>query len=409
METIIMPRLGFTMVAGVIEKWHKKVGDKVEKGDFLFEVVTDKVTVEVESLFSGYLKKITGEEGSEIPVNEVIGYIGGKDEEMPKDGVKTAANRDRTAEEQILRAGPDGNSSERKTGQKKKIFISPLARKTAKELGIDYDSVTIKGTGPGGRITKVDILVYSKAGKKGPESAAGVEAGVLNIRSSSPLKGMRKLIAERMSYAKENIPHLVLNARADATALIKIRKRLMDKILSAYGIKVTITDFILKISAIALRDNIKVNSSLQNENYIIYEDVNVGFAAAVDDGLIVPTLYKCDKLDLLNIARKRIDLVDKAKKGKLSLDEITNGTFTVTNLGMFGVRSFNAIINPPQAAILAIGALYTDTAVIDGRIDTRSFMELSLSCDHRIVDGAIGARFLQKIVELVENPEMLFI
>ena len=232
---------------------------------------------------------------------------------------------------------------------------------------------------------------------------------MLNIRSSSPLKGMRKLIAERMSYAKENIPHLVLNARADATALIKIRKRLMDKILSAYGIKVTITDFILKISAIALRDNIKVNSSLQNENYIIYEDINVGFAAAVDDGLIVPTLYKCDKLDLLNIARKRIDLVDKAKKGKLSLDEITNGTFTVTNLGMFGVRSFNAIINPPQAAILAIGALYTDTAVIDGRIDTRSFMELSLSCDHRIVDGAIGARFLQKIVELVENPEMLFI
>jgi pyruvate dehydrogenase E2 component (dihydrolipoamide acetyltransferase) len=220
---------------------------------------------------------------------------------------------------------------------------------------------------------------------------------------------MRKVIAERMSYAKKNIPHLVLNARADATALIEIRNKLMDKILSSYKLKVTITDFILKISAIALRDNLKINSSLQDENYIIYEDVNVGFAVAVDEGLIVPTIYKCDRLDLLNIARKRIELVDKAKKGNLSLDEITNGTFTVTNLGMFGVRSFNAIINPPQAAILATGGIYADTAVIDGRIDIRSFLELSLSCDHRIVDGAIGARFLQKIVELIENPEMLFI
>ena len=408
METIIMPRLGFTMVSGVIEKWHKKVGDKVEKGDILFEVVTDKVTVEVDSLFSGYIREITGAEGSEIPVNEIIGYIGEKDEEITEDGAVSETVAGMTAAEQ--NSVPAGTDPERKTDmQKKKLFISPLARKTSKEMGIDYESVTIKGTGPGGRITKDDIVAFAGTAKKGPETAAGIEAGGLTVRSSSPLKGMRKVIAERMSYAKKNIPHLVLNAKADATALVEIRNRLMDKILSDYDVKVTITDFILKISAAALRDNIKVNASLQNENHIIYEDVNVGLAVAVDEGLIVPTIYKCDKLDLLNIARKRIELVEKAKKGKLSLDEITNGTFTVTNLGMFGVRSFNAIINPPQAAILATGAIYTDTAVIDGRIDTRSFLELSLSCDHRIVDGAIGARFLQKIVELVENPVLLLV
>jgi pyruvate dehydrogenase E2 component (dihydrolipoamide acetyltransferase) len=408
METIIMPRLGFTMVAGVIEKWHKKVGDKVEKGDILFEVVTDKVTVEVDSLFSGYIRKITGAEGTEIPVNEIIGYIGEKEEEISEDGVTFGLTAGRTATEQ--NSGPAGSSSERKTErQKKKLFISPLARKTAKEMGIDYESVTINGTGPGGRITKDDIISFADTAKKEPKAASGIDPGGLSVKSSSPLKGMRKVIAERMSYAKKNIPHLVLNARADATALIEIQNKLMDKILSSYKLKVTITDFILKISAIALRDNLKINSSLQDENYIIYEDVNVGFAVAVDEGLIVPTIYKCDRLDLLNIARKRIELVDKAKKGNLSLDEITNGTFTVTNLGMFGVRSFNAIINPPQAAILATGGIYADTAVIDGRIDIRSFLELSLSCDHRIVDGAIGARFLQKIVELIENPEMLFI
>jgi pyruvate dehydrogenase E2 component (dihydrolipoamide acetyltransferase) len=430
METIIMPRLGFTMVTGVIEKWHKKVGDRVEKGDILFEVVTDKVTVEVESLFSGYIKKIAGEEGVEIPVNEVIGYIGEKDEKVIGDVLEPAVKSSGEAAEQIAVADvagpgkaytrpegtlsegelPEGTLTREKTiSRKQKMFISPLARKTAKELGIDYEAVTIKGTGPGGRITKDDVIAYADASKKEPKAAAGAAAGPPKIRSSSPLKGMRKIIAERMSFARDNIPHLVLNVKADATALVGLRKRLMDKVQSDYDIKITITDFLIKISAIALRDNIKVNSSLQDDNYIVYDDVNVGFAVALDEGLIVPTVYNCDKLDLLNIAKKRIELVDRARKGKLSLDEITNGTFTVTNLGMFGVRSFNAIINPPQAAILATGEIYPDTAVIDGKVDTRSFMDLSLSCDHRIVDGAIGALFLQKVVELIENPEMLFI
>jgi pyruvate dehydrogenase E2 component (dihydrolipoamide acetyltransferase) len=401
MEQIFMPRLGYTMVTGTIEKWHKKEGDKVKKGDILFEVVTDKVTVEIESVYSGYLRKIIAEEGQEIPVKEIIGYIGEKDEKIPEVAVKPSKKIDALDEERKIGAGVEGKTKD----SNKKMFISPLARKTAKELGIDYETAQIKGSGPEGRITKEDMLAYAKMMKKDAQELEEKVGGVIQIKSSSPIRGMRKVIAERMSYAKKHIPHLVLNARADVASLLKEKSRVRDKIESEHGLKLTFTDFLLKVCAISLRENIKINSSLQDGKYLIYEDVNVGFAVSVEEGIIVPTIYKCDKLDLLDITRNRIELVDKAIKGKLSLDEITNGTFTVSNLGMFGVRSFTAIINPPQAAILAAGEIYKDASIINGEIGTSSFIDLSLSCDHRIIDGAVGASFLQKIVELIENPK----
>jgi pyruvate dehydrogenase E2 component (dihydrolipoamide acetyltransferase) len=174
-----------------------------------------------------------------------------------------------------------------------------------------------------------------------------------------------------------------------------------------YDIKITFTDMILKATALALRENIDINSSLQNNEHIIYEDVNVGMATSVEDGLIVPTLFACDTMTIVDIARKRIELIEKARNNKLSLDEIGNGTFTVTNLGMFGIRNFSAIINPPQAAILAVGEIYQEPAVVDGKIEIRSFMDISVSGDHRIIDGAKGAVFLKYIVELIENPALL--
>ena len=417
MQEVIMPRLGFTMTAGVIEKWHKKEGDKVEKGDVLFEVMSDKVSVEVQAVTSGYLIKRIGKEGLEIPVEEVIAYIGDKDEELPAEGIKTKDKEvgiveESKEEKKLVKAGIESVNSPEK---RRRIKISPLARKKAKELGIDYELEPIKGTGPGGRISKDDILVYTKMKEEGiKEKPAGKEKvthveGEVRIKSSTALKGMRKVIAERMSYSKKNIPHLVLNTRTDVTVLVELRKKLKDKVLSSYGVKITYTDFLLKICAAALSENLESNSSLQGEEYIIYEDVNVGLAVSVEDGLIVPTFYKCDRLDIVEIAKKRVELVNKAREGKLSLEEITNGTFTLTNLGMFNIRSFSAIINPPQATILAVGEIYLSPAVIEGEIKPRSFMDLSLSCDHRIVDGALGAKFLQKIVELVENPEILII
>jgi pyruvate dehydrogenase E2 component (dihydrolipoamide acetyltransferase) len=407
MHEVIMPKLGLTMESGKIEKWHKKEGDKVKAGEVLFEVMTDKVTIEVESYDSGILRKVLRAEGEEVPVTEVVAYIGEEDEEIPQaeleltaeDKKKVEAKKAEEAAEKVKEVS--GISGEG-------VKISPLARKTAKEIGIDYKSERIAGSGPGGRIVKEDIITYSKKkGKALGGKAAPVTTTGITIKSSSPLEGIRKVIAERMSYSKSNIPHIVLNAKADATQLIVLREKFKEKILKKHGIKITYTDFILKSTAVALRENLEVNSTFSDGNYIIYDDVNVGVAVSLEGGLIVPIIFDCDKLEILNIAKKRIELVGKAREGRLSLEEISNGTFTVTNLGMYGIRSFSPIINPPQAAILAVGEIYTEPAVVNGKIKPESFIDLSVSCDHRIIDGMIGAKFLRRIVELIENPAEL--
>ena len=407
MHEVIMPKLGLTMESGKIEKWHKKEGDKVKAGEVLFEVMTDKVTIEVESYDSGILRKILRAEGEEVPVTEVVAYIGEEDEEIPQVELELAAEDKKKVEVKKAEEAAE-KVKEVSVISGEGVKISPLARKTAKEIGIDYKSERIAGSGPGGRIVKEDIIAYSKKkGKARKEETTPVTTTGITIKSSSPLEGIRKVIAERMSYSKSNIPHIVLNAKADVTQLIVLREKFKEKILKKHGIKITYTDFILKSTAAALRENLEVNSTFSDGNYIIYDDVNVGVAVSLEGGLIVPIIFDCDKLEILNIAKKRIELVGKAREGKLSLEEISNGTFTVTNLGMYGIRSFSPIINPPQAAILAVGEIYTEPAVVNGKIKPESFIDLSVSCDHRIIDGMIGAKFLRRIVELIENPAEL--
>ena len=400
MHEVIMPKLGLTMETGTIEKWHKKEGDNVEQGDILFEVMTDKVSLEVEAYNSGVLRKILRGEGEEVPVTETIAYIGEKDEEIPSGAGKAAPKKEQVVEKSEKKEAVEEKVKETAVSKEKRIKISPIARKIAESKNIDIYKIT--GSGPGGRIVKEDVTAFS-------ETASAMPEGEIAVKSSTLLKGMRKVIAERMSYSKTNIPHIVLNAVADATALVNLRERIKDKISSVYDVKITYTDFLLKACSTALRESLEVNSSLQNENHIIYDSVNIGLAMSVSGGLIVPTIYDCDKKSLIEIAKERIRLVEKAKKGELKLEEIANGTFTLTNLGMFGIRSFSAIINPPQAAILAVGEIYETPVVVNGKIEAGSALELSLACDHRIVDGAVGAKFLQKVVELVENPEILVI
>ncbi|NQT66009.1 MAG: 2-oxo acid dehydrogenase subunit E2 [Actinobacteria bacterium] len=407
MHEVIMPKLGLTMESGKIEKWHKKEGDKVKAGEVLFEVMTDKVTIEVESYDSGILRKILKVEGEEVPVTEVVAYIGEEDEEIPQAEPELAAEDKKKVEVKKAEEAADkvkevsGISGE---GAK----ISPLARKTAKEIGIDYKSERIAGSGPGGRIVKEDIIAYSKKkGKARKEEAAPVTTTGITIKSSGPLEGIRKVIAERMSYSRSNIPHIVLNAKADVTQLIALRKKFKVKILEKYGVRITYTDFILKSTAVALQENLEVNSTFSDGNYIIYDDVNIGVAVSLEGGLIVPIIFNCDRLEITDIAKKRIELVGKAREGRLSLEEISNGTFTVTDLGMYRIRSFSPIINPPQAAILAVGEIYTEPAVVKGKIEPKSFMDLSVSCDHRIIDGIVGAKFLRRIAELIKNPAEL--
>jgi len=406
MYEVIMPKLGLTMESGKIEKWHKKEGDKVKAGEVLFEVMTDKVTIEVESYNSGILRKILRVEGEEVPVTEVVAYIGEEDEEIPQAESELAAGDKKKVE--VKKAEEAAEKVKEVSGiSGKGAKISPLARKTAKEIGIDYKSEKILGSGPGGRIVKEDIIAYSKKKEEAPGGKAAPTGAEITIKSSGPLEGIKKVIAERMSYSRSNIPHLVLNVKADATQLIVLREKFKEKVLKKYGIKITYTDFILKSTAVALRENLEVNSTFSDGNYIIYDDVNVGVAVSLEGGLIVPIIFNCDRLKITDIAKKRIELVSKAREGRLSLEEISNGTFTVTNLGMYGIRSFSPIINPPQAAILAVGEIYTEPAIVNGKIKPESFIDLSVSCDHRIIDGIVGAKFLRRIAELIENPAEL--
>jgi pyruvate dehydrogenase E2 component (dihydrolipoamide acetyltransferase) len=399
MHEVIMPKLGLTMETGRIEKWHKKEGDKVKKGEVLFEVMTDKVTIEVESYDSGTLLKILRAEGEDVPVTEVVAYIGEEGEKIPETAVKkeTAKKEKEPETKKVLDI----------KGREKKIKISPLARKIAEEMGIDYRSGEIKGSGPGGRIVKEDVIAYGRSSKEGESKGPAPEQGAIPIKSSRKLTGLKKVVAERMSYSKSTIPHLVLNAKADVSRLVELKKELEGKAMKKYGVKLTYTDFILKATAVSLRENIEVNSTFSEGNYIIYDEVNVGVAVSVEEDLIVPCITGCDNLKIADIAKKRSELVRKAREGKLSLEEVSNGTFTVTNLGMYAVRSFSPIINPPQAAILAVGEIFIEPAALNGKIEPRSFMNLSVACDHRIINGVVAAEFLKRLVGLIEDPDKL--
>ena len=485
MHEVIMPKLGLTMETGVIEKWHKKEGDKVEAGEVLFEVMTDKVSLEVEAYNSGIVRKIIRAEGEEVPVTEVIAYVGSADEAIPealagkittpetleaKDTIPAGASarvqrggipksNEKSDDSKIkisplarniaenkgidiskiIGTGPGGrivkedveayveSGSVEAPGQPKpaavggteiteRLKISPLAKAIAKEMGIDYLKEPIIGTGPGGRIVKEDITAFaeklkSSAGAQRTATSAtpsiAIPGAAVKIKSSAPLKGMRKLIAERMLYSSQNTPHIILTSVIDVDALIALREKIKDKVSAVYNTKITYTDFIIKACATVLAEQPNVNSSLVNETQIVYEDINVGLAVAIQSGLIVPTIYNADKLSVFEIAKRRAELVEKAKQGKLTMEEITNGTFTISNLGMFGVRIFTAIINPPQGAILMVGEVYKAPAFVGDRIEPKQFMEISVAVDHRIIDGANGARYLQRLKEIIENPELL--
>jgi len=229
----------------------------------------------------------------------------------------------------------------------------------------------------------------------------------IKIKSTKELTSIQKLVAAKMISAT-NIPQLFQNVKVDTTHLLDIKDEIKKKILSAEETKITYTDLLIKITAIALREYIEINSTYSDGKHIIYDDINIGLAISIDNDLLVATLYEADKLEISDIARKRIELVNKARNHKLSLSDVQNNTITLTNIGMYGIRSTYAIINPPQAAILAIGEIYSEPAIIDNKVVSRSFIELGMSVDHRIVNGVLSAKFLQRVTHLIENPENIF-
>lgn len=376
---IVMPRLSLTMKEGTVVEWFKKEGDTVQKGEPLVEVLSEKVTYDVEAPASGILRKILAEEGMNVPVDQAVGVIAAADEvlaetdmvQAPVSGVK---------EEQIVDARPEV----RVEPESERVLASPAAKRLAKELSVDLSKVT--GTGPEGRIVEEDVKRF------GEQSVVK-----LRVREVIPLVGIRKTTAERLSFSARTAPHSSVMMEIDMSNAVKIHE--------ATG--ASYTDILVKSVALALDEHRMLNSTLEGEQIKILEDVNVGVAVATERGLIVPVVHNADKKSLKEIGEKVKDLVDRAKRGELTKEDLTGGTFTITNLGMFEVDVFIPIINPPEAAILGVGRIVEKPAVVAGEIRTKPTMQLSLTYDHRIVDGAPAAQFLQKVKAILEKSREL--
>jgi pyruvate dehydrogenase E2 component (dihydrolipoamide acetyltransferase) len=402
MPTIIeMPALSSTRKKGKVVKWCKGEGDVVEKGDLLYEVETDKVNVEVESLTSGFLRKILVAEGIEVPIKTPIAVI---TESMDED-ISAMVEATPVPDVSAPKEEPDKEARKQvKKVPKSKLKISPLARRIAEEKGIDPE--TIIGTGPGGRITKEDVEKALEEGVQAsaePTGGVGVEAPQPGVEGEDiELTKMRKVIAQRLQESKMNAPHFYVDVTADATAMTQLKESLEEK-AQEEGIKVSFNDILIKILSQALEEFPMVNASFREDHIRLHHEINIGVAVAVDEGLVVPVLKNADKKTISQISSEVAELAGKTRNKRLLPDEYQDGTFTITNLGMFGVESFHAIINPPESGILAVSAVIPKPIVEDGEIVARPCLKMSLSVDHRLVDGAVAARFLARIKELVET------
>ena len=427
-EVILMPRLSDTMTEGVIADWHKKVGDAVKKGDILADIETDKATMELESYKEGKLLYIGAQKGEKIAVNELLAVIG--DEKKVDLGKIVAAAKNKGVAAPVAapqQAAPAGNApaaapqaatvaeaghSGLSVSADGRIKASPLARKLAAEKGIDISKVA--GSGDNGRIIKKDVDGYTP-GQAAPAAASGgaaqpaktipaVPAGQESFEEV-PVSQMRKAIARRLAESKFTAPHFYVTMSIDMDSAVQARTRLNE----VSPVKISFNDLVLKAVAVALKQHPAVNSSWRGESIRVNHHVHIGVAVAIEDGLIVPVVRFADTKSLSQIAGEVKDLAGRAKSKKLQPSEYEGSTFTISNMGMFGVEEFTAIINAPNACILAVSAIQQVPVVKNGAIVPGNVMKLTLSCDHRVVDGATGSAFLQTVKGLLEEPLRMMI
>ena len=405
---IKMPQLGLTMEEGTVAQWLKQEGDTVAKGDVLLEITTDKLTSEIESEADGVLLKIVAKEGEDVPVKGLLGYIGEAGETVG-DAAPAAAPAAAAAPAEVPVAAPAPAPAAKADGSR--IRISPLARKTAAKLGVDYQNLA--GSGPSGRIVQKDILAAAEAAKQQPAPVAeapaaapapAAKSGELELMDGDEvvkLAGMRKVVAERMAKSSREIPTVTQNVKIDVTKLVAFRKQINE----TSGQKFSMNDFILKAVANALRANPHILVSIDGNQIIKRAHVNLGMAVALDDGLIVPVIRDADKLSLSQISATAKDLAVRARENKLAMDEYKGSTFTISNLGMFGVETFDPIINQPDAGILGVCAVQDELDMDEeGKIFKKQVMRISFTFDHRLIDGAVAAKFELAIKELLEDP-----
>ncbi len=432
MKTVEMPKMGDTMEEGKILRWIKQEGDPVKRGESLAEVETDKVNIEIEAFASGVLRKILVPEGESAPIGAGIALIGAADEPLPDSlsgngSIKVAATKG--AEKDATTGATSGKDlSEAKgdyratqtsiqsptdtAGSQGRIFISPIARRIAEEHDLDYSQV--EGTGPNGRIIKLDIetALAQKQEAVAPSTLAQLpvlEAEPATIEPAEateiPLTAMRRTIAKRLSQSMQTAPHFYVTSVIDTEKLADLRRQINEYAQNEPSpIKVSFNDLIVKAVAIALGRIPQVNVTFAEDRLILKKQVHIGMAVALEQGLIVPVLRNADQRSVLSIARESQRLTELARIGKLRPEDFSGGTFTVSNLGMFDVDSFTAVINPPESAILAVGSITPTAVVEDGQVVVRDRMKVTLSSDHRAIDGSIAARFLQEVKRLLEEP-----
>jgi pyruvate dehydrogenase E2 component (dihydrolipoamide acetyltransferase) len=414
-EVVLMPRLSDTMTEGVIASWQKNVGDVVKKGEVLADIETDKATMELESYKDGILLYQGAKAGEKILVNDLLCIIGkdGLDVAAIVTGLKAGASAVSTPVVETTPAAPAAPVAvaEQAVVNSGRIFASPLAKRIAAEKGIDLKFV--KGSGDNGRITKIDIDQYVPASTVAPaapvaQSAAPVVSNAVAGQVSFtdvPVSQMRKVIAKRLSESLFTAPHFYLTMQIDMDAAIAAR----TKINEVASVKVSFNDLVVKATAMALKKHPKINSSWMGD-FIRYNDhINIGVAVAVDEGLLVPVVRFADGKSLSQIGAEVKDFAQKAKDKKLQPSDWEGSTFTISNLGMFGIDQFTAIINPPDACILAVGGISQEPVVKNGQVVPGNIMKLTLSCDHRVVDGATGAAFLQTLKQLLEEPVRMLV
>jgi len=433
---VAMPKLGLTMTEGTIAKWYKNVGDAIQKGDVLFEVATDKLTNEIESDYSGVVLKLCAEEGDSIPCTEPVAYIGVAGEKIEDNA--EAAIQDVKVDENVTKVEKTETSIKTKREKGTYVLASPLAKKLAAVK--EFDIADIEGTGPNGRVVAKDVENYvagsnvkmsPTAAKMAKEFGVDVEAmyhgdrlmkadilGSMNsvkapaaeVQAEKTIKltPMRKTIASRMSESWTTSPRVTYNRPVDTTAMKDLRSKL-NPVLKEQGVKISFNHILMKVCAKVLLEMPTINASLAGDMLTLHPHVNMGLAVGLDTGLLVPNLKNCDTKSLSVIAAETEKLIAAARDGKLSMDDMVGGTFTITNLGAYGISTFSPIINQPELAILGVNAIVETPVVVNGEIVIKPLMNLSLTADHRVIDGLLAAKFLQRVAEYLENPYMLLV
>jgi len=447
---IEMPKLSDTMTEGTLVKWNKKVGDVIEIGDVIAEVETDKATMEMEAFDEGTLTEILVQEGEKAPVGSVLGILleEGEDASAVGSAANAAAQPAPVPAQAAITPSPipaqDAPAPALVPAAEiadiaKRIKASPLARKVAEAKGVDINA--IQGTGPGGRIVKSDVEGAAQAPAAPSSLATAASALAASARAQvvqsipSPvnapaapaarpaaitpmvaaedqtveLSSMRRIIADRLLISKTTIPHFYLHVDVDTAPLMTLRKQINAQAEQTHGNKYSINDFVLKAVINAAQVVPEINASFNGDNIVQFAKVGVSIAVAVDDGLVTPVIKNAASKSMLQISQEVKDFAVRARDKKLMPNEFDGGTITVSNLGAWGIESFDAIINPPQAAILSVGAIVQKPVVKDAQVVPGMRMDIGLSCDHRVVDGAVGARFLNEVKKLIENPALMLV